>query len=141
MRSPLTGAALIGAALLAACASSTAPGATVRVATTVTPDAVRAGDVVTVRVAVTNETDRPQHINTSTCPDRFVVYDASGARLPDVPRTCSLGSEVRALQPGETYVLTGSWVAAVAPGAYTVRGWVTSARGGDGPPAAATVTP
>ena len=141
MRRAVVAAALLTAPL-AACSSPAAPGVALHVSARVDRSAVRSGDTVAVAVVVANPTDRPQSIPAGYCGDPFVVSDAAGAALPQRVIICSLAAAApRTLPPGEAYTYRGTWRAAVAPGEYTIRGWLRRADRGDGAAAAVTVTP
>ena len=134
---------LVGSVLVAGCsAASTSPSDALAVSATIAPAAVRAGDTATVRVAVTNRAGAPREINIATCPAPFVVTDESGAVAAPDHRTCDLALRTKALAPGEEFVFTTRWHAAVTPGVYALRGRVP-ARGGaaESEPVAVSVTP
>lgn len=134
---------LVGAVLVVGCgAPSTSPTDGLAISANVAPAAVRAGDTATVRVAVTNRAGAPREINIATCPVPFVVTDERGAVAAPDQRVCDLALRTKTLAPGEEFVFTTRWHAAVAPGTYALRGRVP-ARGGvaESEPVAVSVTP
>lgn len=135
---------LLGVVLVAGCsASSTAPGDDVAVTATVAPATVRVSDTVTVRITVTNRGRRVRTIDIGTCTPPFVVTDRSDAVVgPPYAPVCAAALWTTELAPGEVFVFTLPWRAAVVPGVYAVRGRVPAqGRRVDGEPASVNVTP
>lgn len=135
---------LSGVVLVAGCSvPSTSPSDDLAVTAAVAPAAVRASDTVTVRIAVTNRGRRVRTINVGTCTPPFIVTDPRGAVVgPPYAPVCAASLSLRDVAPGEEFVFTLPWRAAVVPGVYAVRGRVP-AQGGvvDGDPASVSVTP
>ena len=142
MRAPGSLVAIAAAALVAGCGDSTGPDA-LQVGTGVTPTQFRAGDPVTVSVAVRNNRSTTITIDPDPCQDPFTITTAAGAPVPMASRVCRpVLAPPRALRPGEELAIVRDWSGdvaprqptlgagdAIAPGEYRVQGFVTSPEG------------
>jgi hypothetical protein len=122
--------------LLVACdRSPTAPASRLLVTAYATPDTARAGDDVSVIVAITNVSDQAQTYETNFCGPAYRVFDAAGTDLSS-GGFCADYSLLKTLAPGEQDVYSSEWTtstsgstaAALPAGTYTIRG----VTGGDG---------
>lgn len=117
--------------------SATGPADDLTVTAGVAPTTFRAGDSVTITVTVTNAGPRTRSIVAQPCDDPFTVTAADGTVLPAVPRICALALvPPREVAPGGSVTITRDWRgdvgstaggslgASIAPGRYTLRGFV-----------------
>ncbi|MGH7655080.1 MAG: hypothetical protein ACREN6_10495 [Gemmatimonadaceae bacterium] len=127
--------AVLALLLLAGCdRSPTAPANRLLVTAFATPDTARAGDPISVIVAITNVSDQPQTYEANFCGPAYHVFDAAGADL-DSGGVCAAFTQLKTLAPGAQDVYAAEWAttsgspaAALPAGTYTIRG-VTAGDG------------
>jgi hypothetical protein len=115
MRAPGSLVAIAAAVLVAGCGSdSTGPDA-LQVGTAVAPNQFRAGDPVTVSVAVVNNGSATITIDPDPCQDPFTITTAAGAPVSMVSRVCQpVLASPRALRPREEHAIVRDWRGDVA---------------------------
>ena len=120
--------AVLALLLLAGCdRSPTAPANRLLVTAFATPDTARAGDPISVIVAITNVSDRPQSYETNFCGPAYHIFNPAGAQLGSLG-LCAAFSQPKTLAPGAQDVYAAEWATALPAGMYTIRG----ATSGDG---------
>lgn len=118
----------------AACRSATSPGADLDVVTRLSRTAFKAGEPVEVSITVSNRGTAVREINSSTCPDPFVVTLGNGMIVGPADRACTLGFSTRKLNPGESFTYASIWRGdarsvtdqprQLTPGEYVLRAMV-----------------
>lgn len=122
---------LVSVILLSACGGSvTDPAGQISLSLETTPTEMQAGEPMTLRMIVVNQGATPRAVNTSMCPDPFVVQTSDGEPVPPAMRICSAQLTRRMLGRGEEMELSMQWPGDVAsgllsPGDYSLRGRIS----------------